>query len=112
MAVGDVTSLKAVAAGNEIIPPAAIGERQVYGMVAEIIADTESGLVQVKGGTTVLKATNADGGNIAIGDNLITEAGVRARKAAAATDPIFARALAVCAAADVTIAAYIKGPWD
>ncbi len=71
LAVGDVTSLKAVAAGNEITPPTAIGERQVYGMVAEIIVDGESGLVLVKGGTAALKATNAGGGNIAIGDSLI-----------------------------------------
>jgi len=111
-AVGDVVSLKAVAAGNEVTAPAAIGERQVYGMVAETIANNAWGLVQVKGKTTVLKSTNAGGGNIAIGDFLITEAGVRARKAAANTDPIFARALEACAAADCVIDAYIMSPWD
>ena len=81
-------------------------------MVAETIADTAWGLVQVKGKTTALKGTNAGGGNIVIGDFLITENGVRARKAAAATDPIFARALEALAAADGVIDAYICSPWD
>jgi len=112
LAVGDVVSLKSVAAGNEITTPVAVGEVQVYGMVAEIIANNEYGLVLVKGYTTVLKSTNAGGGNILIGDFLITENGVRARKNAAATDPIFARALEACAAADCTIDAYINSPWD
>jgi parallel beta-helix repeat protein len=109
---GDVVSLKAVANGYEVTAPAAVGERQVFGMVAETINNNDWGLVQVKGKTTALKATNAGGGNIVIGDNLITENGVRARKAAAATDPIFARALEACAAANCTIDAYIKSPWD
>jgi parallel beta-helix repeat protein len=109
---GDVVSLKAVAAGNEVTAPAAVGERQVYGMVAETINDTAWGLIQVKGKTTALKGTNVGGGDIAIGDNLITENGVRARKAAAATDPIFARALEALAAADGVIDAYIVSPWD
>jgi len=109
---GDVVSLKAVAAGNEVTAPAAIGERQVYGMVAETINANAWGLVQVKGKTIVLKSTNVGGGNIAIGDFLITENGVRARKAAANTDPIFARALEACAAADCVIDAYIMSPWD
>lgn len=109
---GDVVSLKAVANGYEVTAPAAVGERQVFGMVAETINDNEWGLVQVKGKTSDLKSTNVGGGNIVIGDNLITENGVRARKAAAATDPIFARALEACAAADCVIDAYIKSPWD
>lgn len=109
---GDVVSLKAVANGYEVTAPAAVGERQVFGMVAETIANNAFGMVLTKGKTTVLKSTNAGGGNIVIGDNLITEIGVRARKAAAATDPIFARALEACAAADCTIDAYIKSPWD
>lgn len=111
LAIGDVVMLKAVAAGNEVTTPAATGEDQVYGMVAEVIANNTSGLVQVKGKTTVLKATNAGGGNILIGDTLGTEAGVRARKTAAG-DQCFAKALEACAAADCTLDAYIKSPWD
>jgi len=110
-AVGDVVSLKSVAAGNEVTAPTADGERQVYGMVAETINDNAWGFVQVKGKTTALKATNVGGGNIVIGDFLITENGVRARKATAATDPIFARALEALAAADGVIDAYIVSPW-
>jgi len=111
-AIGDVVSLKAVAAGNEITTPGGIGERQVYGMVAEAIADTAYGYVQVKGFTAVLKATNVGGGAIIIGDFLITEAGVRARKCAANTDPIFARALEDGNAADLVLDAFIVSPWD
>lgn len=110
--LGDVISLKAVAAGNEVTAPAAVGERQVYGMVAETIDNNASGLVLVKGFTDALKATNVGGGNIAIGDFLITENGVRARKNAAVTDPIFARALEACAAANCTIDAFIMSLWD
>jgi len=108
---GHVVSLKAVAAGNEIDVPAAVGEDDVYGMIAETINNNDFGLVQVKGKTTALKATNA-AGNIAIGDKLCTEAtGVRAQLAGVG-DQAFARALEACAAADCTIDAYIMSPWD
>ena len=107
-AVGDVARHKAVAAGNEYDTPTANGEDSVLGMVAEVIANNASGLVQIGGKTTVLKATNA-GGNIAIGDYLCTEAGVRARLAAAG-DMAFARALEACAAANCTIDALIISP--
>ena len=107
---GDVVSLKAVAAGNEVAVPAAAGEDNVYGMVAETINDNAWGYVQVKGKTTVLKSTNA-GGAIAIGDTLCTEIGVRAQLAVAGGQ-VFARALEACAAADCTIDAFIKSPWD
>lgn len=107
-AIGDVARHKAVAAGNEYDTPAANGEDSVLGMVAEVIADNDSGYVQVGGKTTVLKSTNA-GGNIVIGDYLCTENGVRARLAGAG-DMAFARALEACAAADCTIDARIISP--
>jgi len=111
LVVGDVVSLKAVAAGNEVTTPAAIGEDQVYGMLAENIADSAYGYVQVKGGTVLLKATNA-GGNIVVGDFLCTEAGGTRARLAGAGDQVFARALEACAVADLVIDAYIKSPWD
>lgn len=110
LVVGDVASLKAIAAGTEFIAPVGVGEDQVWGMLAENINDDAWGYVQVKGGTTLLKATNAVGGNIAIGDFLCTEAaGTRARKAAAG-NMAFAIALEICEAADVTIDALIIVP--
>jgi len=105
LVAGDVVSHKAVAAGNEVATPAAVGEDQVFGMLGENIINNAHGYVQVGGKTTLLKATNA-GGNIAIGDFLCTEIGNRARLAAAG-DMAFARALEVCDAADVTIDALI-----
>lgn len=108
---GDVVSLKAVVAGDEVDVPTAAGEDQVYGMIAETIAINAYGYVQVKGKTTVLKSTNG-AGNIVIGDFLVTEAaGIRAQLYVAGNQA-FARALAACAAADCTIDAYIKSPWD
>lgn len=110
LVVGDVVSLNAIAAGTEFTTPAGVGEDQVWGMLAENINDDAWGYVQVKGGTTLLKATNAVGGNIAIGDFLCTEAaGTRAQKAAAG-NMAFAIALEVCEAADVTIDALIIVP--
>jgi len=105
---GDVVRHKAVAVGNEFDMPTANGEDSVLGMVAETINNNAYGYVQVLGMTTVLKATNA-GGNIAIGDYLCTENGVRARLAGAG-DMAFARALEACAAADCTIDALIISP--
>lgn len=106
---GDVVSLKAVAAGNEFTDPAGVGEDQVLGMLAEDIDNNAKGYVQVLGKTTILKATNVGGDNIAIGNFLCTEAGQRARKAAAG-DMAFAIALEVCDAADVTIDALLIVP--
>jgi parallel beta-helix repeat protein len=109
---GDVVSIKAVAAGNEIDVPSANSCPRTYGMVVETIAVNNWGLVQYKGKTTVLKSTNVGGGNIVIGDILCTEAaGVRAR-ALAGLALGFAIALEACAAANCTIDAYIKGPWE
>jgi len=107
---GDVVSLKASASGNEFTNPAGVGEDQVLGMLTMNTADAAHGYVQVLGKTVDLKATNVGGGNIGLGDFLCTEAGNRARKAAAG-DMVFARALETCAAADATIDAYIKSPW-
>ena len=106
LVAGDVVSYKAVAAGNEVTTPAAGGEDQVFGMLGEDIANNAMGYVQVSGKTVLLKATNAVGGNIGIGDFLCTEIGNRAMKAGAG-DMAFAIALEVCAAADVTIDALI-----
>ena len=111
LAAGDVVSLKAVAAGNEVTTPAAIGEAIVYGMVAEATANNAWGYVQVKGYTTVLKATNVGGGAIVIGDLLCTEVGVRARKIGAG-HTVFARALEDGDAADLVLDAFINSPWD
>ena len=106
--IGHVVRHKAVAAGNEFDVPTANGEDSVLGMVAEAIANNDFGYIQVAGKTIYLVATNT-GGNIAIGDYLCTEAGVRARLAAAG-DMTFARALEACAAADCTIDALIMSP--
>ncbi len=111
LAEGDVVILKAVAAGDEITTTAVQGDDSVFGMVAEAIADTEYGLVQVKGFTDALSVSN-DHGNIAIGDILGTNDTVKEACKAAAGDQAFARALEACAAANCTIDAYIKSPWD
>jgi len=108
LVAGDVVSHKAVAAGNEVTTPAAVGEDQVFGMLGENIVNNAYGYVQVGGKTTLLKATNA-GGNIAIGDFLCTEIGNRARLAAAA-DMAFAISLEDCDAVDQVIDALLIVP--
>ncbi len=83
--------LKAVAAGNEVTTTVTGGDKKVYGMAAEIIADTAWGLVQVLGKTVLLKVNGT--ADIAIGDWLstYTEAGIA--KKASAGDMAFAIAL-------------------
>lgn len=91
LAAGDVVTLKSVAAGNEITTTTAQGDDKVFGMVAETIANTASGLVQVLGKTTALKVDGTT--DIAIGDLLgtFTTAGITQK--AAAGDMAFAVAL-------------------
>ena len=109
LAAGDVVMIKAVAAGDEFTTPGGVGVDNVLGMLVEGINNNGYGYVQILGKTTILKATNAGGGNIAIGDFLCTEVGVRARKAAAG-DMAFAIALEACAVADLVIDALIITP--
>jgi len=66
LAAGDVVILKSVAAGNEVTTTVTEGDQNVFGMVAEAIADTASGYVLVKGKTTALKVDGTT--DIAIGD--------------------------------------------
>ena len=106
---GDVVSRKASASGNEFTDPTAVGEDLVMGMLAADIDDAANGYLQVLGKTVDLKATNAVGGNIALGDFLCTENGNRAQKAGAG-DMAFAIALEICEAADVTIDALLIVP--
>ena len=91
LAAGDVVILKSVAAGNEITTTTAQGDDKVFGMVAEAIADTAYGLVQVAGKPTALKVNGTT--DIAIGDLLgtFTAAGIAMK--AAAGDMAFAIAL-------------------
>lgn len=112
LAEGDVVILKAVAAGNEITTTINQGDDSVYGMVAEAIADTAYGLVQVKGFTDALKVNGTVA--IAIGDILGTYTAAGITMKAAAGDQGFARALEAYAVADSlgVIDAYIKSPWD
>jgi len=106
LAAGDVVILKAVAAGNEITTTAVLGNDKVFGIAAEAIADTASGLVLVRGKTTVLSASN-DHGNIAIGDFLCTNDTAKECCKAAAGDMALAIALEACAAANCVIDALI-----
>ena len=112
LAAGDVVILKAVAAGNEITTTVNQGDDNVYGMVAEVIADAAYGLVQVKGKTTVLKVNGTV--DIAVGDILGTYTAAGISMKAGAGDQGFARALEAYAVADSAgvIDAYIKSPWD
>ena len=105
---GDVVMLKAVAAGDEVDVPNGVGVDNVFGMILETIDNNAYGYIQTYGWTRRLKATNA-GGNIAVGDFLCTENGVRARLAAAG-DMAFAIALEACVVADSYIDALIIKP--
>ncbi|GAI68189.1 unnamed protein product, partial [marine sediment metagenome] len=89
---GNVMSYSAVGAADmAITDPAGVGEDQVWGMLAENIDNDAYGYMLVKGGTYSLDATNA-GGAILLGSFLCSEAGNRARLAAA-DDMAFAIAL-------------------
>lgn len=81
LVLGDVVVLKAAAGGNEITTTTSAGDPMVIGMVAETIADTASGLVQVSGKTVSLKVDGTD--DIAIGDRLscFTTAGIAQKTA-------------------------------
>jgi len=95
---GDVVILKAVAAGNEITTTAAQGNDLVFGMVAETIADNATGLVLIKGKTTVLKVDGT--ADVDIGDFIGTFTVVKIGMEAAAGDMAFAIALEAYAAND------------
>ncbi len=91
LAAGDVVILKAVAAGNEVTTTVTGGDKKVYGMAAEIIANTAWGLVQVMGKTVLLKVDGT--ADIAIGDFLSTFTTAKIAKKASAGDMAFAIAL-------------------
>ena len=106
---GNVMSYSAVGAADmAITDPAGVGEDQVWGMLAENIDNNAYGYMLVKGGTAILDATNA-GGAIAIGDFLCSEAGNRARLAAAG-DMAFAIALEAGDAVDLELDALLIVP--
>jgi len=65
-AVGDIVTLKAVAAGNEVTTSTAQGDDLIFGMATEIIADNASGFIQILGKTTALKVDGTT--DIAVGD--------------------------------------------
>ena len=109
LTTGNVVSYEAAASAIGFHSPTAIGDPQVWGMLAQNIANSAFGYIQILGGTVLLDATNAGGGNIAIGNLLCTEVGSRARKAAAG-HIAFAIAMEACAAADAIINALIITP--
>ncbi len=109
LAAGDVVILKSVAAGNEIITTAVLGDDKVFGMVAEAIANTESGLVLIQGKTTVLSGSN-DHGAIVIGDFLVCNDTVKEACLAAAGDMAFAISLEDCDAANQALDALLIVP--
>lgn len=81
---GNVVTLKAVAAGNEVITTTTASDNLVFGMATAAISNNASGYIQVIGKTTLLTVDGTT--DIAIGDFLttFTSAGI-ARKAAAGT---------------------------
>jgi len=105
---GNVVKYNAAASSMGFTTPAAVGDDGVWGMLVENINNNAWGYIQVLGGTTLLDATNAVG-NIAIGDFLTAEIGVRAQKAAPG-NMVFAIALEVCNAGDCVIDALIIVP--
>lgn len=66
VAVGDVVTIKAVAAGNEFTTSSTEGDQLVYGMATAIIADNAWGYIQTLGKTIALKVDGTD--DISIGD--------------------------------------------
>lgn len=88
---GDVVTIKAVAAGNEITTTTAQGDDLVFGMVDETIADNGTGRVQIQGKTVVLKVDGTT--DIAIGDFIGTFTTAKIGMKAAAGDMAIAIAL-------------------
>ncbi|MCR4305478.1 MAG: right-handed parallel beta-helix repeat-containing protein [Candidatus Daviesbacteria bacterium] len=93
LVAGNVVTLKAVAAGNQITTTTTQGDDLVYGMLVENIASTEYGYVQILGKTTLLKVNGTV--DIAIGDFLgtYTTAGIAMKADATTGDMAFAIAL-------------------
>jgi hypothetical protein len=91
LAAGDVVTLKAVAAGNEITTTVTAGDQLVFGMVAQAIEDTNFGYVQVKGKTVNLKVDGTT--DIAIGDLIGTSTTAKIGMKAASGKMAFAVAL-------------------
>ena len=112
IAAGKVVVLKAVAAGNEITTTVAADDEDVYGMIAETIADNASGLVLVKGKTTALKVSGTVA--IAIGDRLSTHDAAGISQKAGVETAVFARALEAYAVDDDNgvIDAWLCSKWD
>lgn len=98
LVAGDIVVLKAVAAGNEITTTTTEGDPKVYGMVAETIANTAYGLVQVLGKTTALKVDGTT--DIAVGDFIGTFTTVKIGMKAASGKMAFAIALEAYATDD------------
>lgn len=91
LAIGDVVTLKAVAAGNEVTTTTTQGDDLVYGMATATIANDAFGYVQVLGKTTSLKVDGTT--DIAIGDFLGTFTTAKIAAKAGAGDMAFAIAL-------------------
>ena len=89
--LGDIITIKAVAAGNEFTVTTTQGDDLVYGMVTSTIADNASGYIQTLGKTTVLKVDGT--ADIAIGDFIGTFTTAKIGMKATAGDMAFAIAL-------------------
>ncbi|NTW31765.1 MAG: hypothetical protein HGB12_03935 [Bacteroidetes bacterium] len=98
LVAGNIVVFKSVAGGNEVTTTTTKGDSKVFGVVSESIADAASGLVQIFGKTTVLKANGTT--DIAIGDFLTayTTSGIACK--AGAGDMAFAIALEAYATDD------------
>ena len=95
---GDLVTLKAVAAGNEVTTTTTQGDDLVFGMVDETIADAATGRVQITGKTTVLKVDGTT--DIAIGDFIGTFTTAKIGQQAVAGDMAIAIALEAYATDD------------
>jgi hypothetical protein len=82
IAVGDIVTWKAVAAGNEITTTTTASDNLVFGVSEESIANNASGYIQVSGKTVDLKVNGTT--DIAVGDFITTytTAGIGAKATA------------------------------
>ena len=91
LAVGDLVTFKAVAAGDEVTTTTTQGNDLVFGMAEETIADTAYGNFQILGKTTKLKVDGTT--DIAIGDFIGTFTTAKIGMKAAVGDMAIAIAL-------------------
>lgn len=89
--LGDIVTIKAVAAGDEITTTTTGGDKLVYGMVAETIANNAYGTVLVEGKTVSLKVDGTT--DIAIGDFISCFTTAKIGKKASSGDMAIAIAL-------------------